>query len=71
VLKSRKDEFARCLAEKMLTYSLGRGLERSDKPTVDAITKSVATDDYRFSALVLAVVQSEPFRNKRMEAVKK
>jgi hypothetical protein len=71
VLKSRKGEFARCLAEKMLTYSLGRGLERSDKPTVDAITKSVATDGYRFSALVLAVVQSEPFRNKRMEAVKK
>jgi hypothetical protein len=71
VLKSRNGEFARCLAEKMLTYSLGRGLERSDKPTVDAITKSVATDGYRFSALVLAVVQSEPFRNKRMEAVKK
>jgi hypothetical protein len=64
-------ELAGGLAEKMLTYSLGRGLERSDKPTVDAITKSVATDDYRFSALVLAVVQSEPFRNKRMEAVKK
>jgi hypothetical protein len=71
VLKKRKDEFARCLAEKMLTYSLGRGLERSDKPTVDGITKSVAANDYRFSALVLAVVQSEPFRIKRMEAVKK
>jgi hypothetical protein len=71
VLKKRKNEFARCLAEKMLTYSLGRGLERSDKPTVDGITKTVAADEYRFSSLVLAVVQSEPFRIKRMEAVKK
>jgi hypothetical protein len=62
MLRTRRDAFARCLAEKMLTYALGRGLDRSDRRDVDRIVARLARDGYRFSALVLAVVESQPFR---------
>jgi hypothetical protein len=61
-LVSRPGAFARCLSEKMLTYALGRGLERADQRHVDRIVARLARDGYRFSALVFAVVESEPFR---------
>jgi Protein of unknown function (DUF1592)/Protein of unknown function (DUF1588)/Protein of unknown function (DUF1585)/Protein of unknown function (DUF1587)/Protein of unknown function (DUF1595)/Planctomycete cytochrome C len=64
VLKARRQAFARCLAEKLLTYALGRGVEPSDGRAVDAIARRLARNDYRFSALVLAVVQSEPFQTR-------
>ena len=67
LLKARKDEFARCLTEKMLTYALGRGLERYDKPTVNEIVRRLREDGYRFSRLVLEIVQSMPFRMRRGE----
>ena len=59
---ARKDEFVRCLAEKVLTYAIGRELKSYDRCTVDQIVDAVAEHDYRFSALVLAVAQSTPFR---------
>jgi hypothetical protein len=62
LLRARPDVFARCLAEKMLTYAIGRGLDRSDRAAVDRIVARLARDDYRFSAMVLAVVESRPFR---------
>jgi hypothetical protein len=61
-LRSRRDAFARCLAEKMLTYALGRGLERADRRAVDRIVVRLDRDGYRFSALVLAIVESAPFQ---------
>ena len=65
ILKSRQGEFARCLSEKMLTFALGRGLEYYDKCALDAIVKDVELDQYRLTALVKAVVKSEPFRKRR------
>jgi hypothetical protein len=65
ILKGRKDEFARCLTEKMLTYALGRGTERSDRCYLDDMTRGLANNQYRFSALVLEVVKSEPFQMRR------
>jgi hypothetical protein len=65
ILKGRSSEFCRCLSEKMLTYGLGRGLEYYDKCAVDEIAAKVAKGQYRFSALVLAVVESDPFLNRR------
>jgi hypothetical protein len=62
LLKKRRDAFARCLTEKLLTYALGRGLERSDRPAVNDIACKLARNDYRFSALVLALVHSAPFQ---------
>ncbi len=65
ILRGRSDEFCRCLSEKLLTYALGRGLESYDSCTVDRMVKGLAKDDYRFSALVLEVVKSEPFQKRR------
>jgi hypothetical protein len=64
ILKGQSDQFVRNVTEKLLTYSLGRGLERFDRPTVDVISRQVAADNYRFSSLVLEVVKSTPFRMK-------
>jgi len=62
--QTKQDEFVRCLSEKLLTYALGRGLEYYDKCAVDKITEAVAKNDFRFSALVRAIVESEPFQNR-------
>ena len=55
------DLFARVVAEKLLTYALGRGLDYEDMPLVRSITRSAAENDYRFSSLLMAVVQSQAF----------
>jgi hypothetical protein len=67
VLKQQPDEFRRCLAEKMLTYALGRGLQYFDKCAVDEILSALRQHDDRFSSLVTAIVLSEPFRMRRGE----
>jgi hypothetical protein len=54
--------FVQALTEKLLTFALGRGLEYYDMPTVRAIVADAEREDYRFSALVLGVVKSVPFR---------
>jgi hypothetical protein len=64
LLVARKEQFVRCLTEKLLTYALGRGLEYYDQCTVDEIVKKVKAADYRFSALVLEIVRSNPFLKK-------
>jgi hypothetical protein len=68
ILRTDRDAFGRCLAEKMLTYALGRGLERYDQPTVNLICRRLAAGDYRFARLVLEVVKSLPFEKRRGEA---
>jgi hypothetical protein len=65
----RKDSgaFTECITDKMLTYALGRGLERFDKRTVRQIARSVEAKDHHFSALVVEIVNSLPFRMGRVE----
>jgi hypothetical protein len=65
ILKSRSQDFCRCLSEKMLTYALGRGLEYYDRCAVDDVVAAVAREQYKFSALVLAVVRSELFQYRK------
>ncbi|MES1260859.1 MAG: DUF1588 domain-containing protein, partial [Acidobacteriota bacterium] len=67
ILLSNKAAFADCITEKLLTYALGRGLERYDRPAVREIVTGLAANDYRFSTLVLGIVRSMPFRMKRGE----
>lgn len=62
ILMQRREEFARCLTEKMLTYALGRGVESFDRPAIDAIVVRLAADEYRFSSLVLGIVSSLAFQ---------
>jgi hypothetical protein len=54
--------FTNVVAEKLLTYALGRGLEFYDAPAVRAIAREAAAGGYRFSALVLGIVKSAPFQ---------
>jgi mono/diheme cytochrome c family protein len=63
----KPDEFRRCLAEKMLTYALGRGTEYYDRPAINGIIQHLRANEDRFSALILAVAQSFPFQNQRAE----
>jgi hypothetical protein len=64
VLRKKEDAFARCLADKMLTYALGRGTERSDRCFIDEIGRNLARHGYKFSDLVLEVVKSDPFQKR-------
>jgi hypothetical protein len=61
-LVSHPDVFTTNLAEKLMIYALGRGVDHRDMPTVRSVVRAAAADDYRFAALVTAVVQSEPFQ---------
>jgi hypothetical protein len=62
VLLRRKSEFVQCLCRKLLTYALGRGMEHEDQTAIDMIVRKSATEDYKFSALITAIVESELFR---------
>lgn len=57
-----KDQVARCLAEKLLTYGIGRELGFSDRKEVDRIVAAVAKKNYGFRSLIHEVTQSEMFR---------
>jgi hypothetical protein len=58
----RSDQFARVVTEKLLTYSLGRGLEYQDMPMVRSIVRDSAGSKYKFSSIVLGIVKSAPFQ---------
>ena len=66
-LLSRPEQFISTLSEKMLTYALGRGVEYYDAPALRAILEDAAPDDYRFSSLVLGIVNSKPFQMRRTQ----
>jgi len=66
-LMSRSEAFVTTASEKLLTYALGRAVQYYDMPAVRAIVRRAARDDYRFSSLVLGIVQSEPFRMKKVK----
>jgi len=55
------------MTEKLMTYALGRGLEPVDMSAVRSVTRFAATDDYRFSSLVLGIVHSVPFQMRQSE----
>lgn len=58
----RKDQFVRCLIEKMMIYSLGRGTEYYDKCAIDQVMAKVRSKDYRFAYLIAGIIESEPFQ---------
>ena len=67
VLMRKKSLFVHCLAEKLMTYALGRGVERTDRCSIDDIVVSTQKDGDRFSVLVAAIVRSDPFRAQRRD----
>jgi hypothetical protein len=67
LLLSRSGEFVRATVERLLIYALGRELEARDQPAVREIMRRSQAGGYRFSDLILAVVQSVPFRMRRTQ----
>lgn len=56
------DEFVRCLTVKMLTYALGRGVDRTDRVSVDKILRDLKKNDYHSRNLIIGIVNSVPFQ---------
>ena len=54
----KREMFAEVVIEKLLTYAIGRGLDHNDMPLVRSLTHNAAKDNFRFSSLLMGVVQS-------------
>ncbi len=65
LLTKYRDDFVRTATEKLLTYALGRGVEYFDAPAIRGINREAASDNYRISSWVLAVVKSTPFQTRK------
>ncbi len=63
LLVNREEDFVRSFTEKLLGYALGRGIEFTDRPTIRQIVRAAEPHDYRWSSIVLGIVQSTPFQN--------
>ena len=61
ILLARKDQFVEAFTERLMTYALSRGVEAYDMPTIRAIRRKAAADDYRIDSIILGIVQSTPF----------
>jgi len=57
--------FVGTVTEKLLTFALGRGADHRDGPAVRQIRREAEKGEYKFSALVLAIVRSAPFQMRR------
>ncbi|MBL8851285.1 MAG: DUF1588 domain-containing protein, partial [Planctomycetaceae bacterium] len=69
ILSARDRDFVSCVAEKLLTYALGRGLEYHDECAVTSIVDRTTNDGNSFRDLVTSIVLSEPFRLDRAPLV--
>jgi hypothetical protein len=63
-LLRQPDLFVGTVVEKLMIYALGRGLQPYDMPSVRAIVRETAQNDYRFSSIVMGIVNSTPFRKR-------
>jgi hypothetical protein len=68
LLLSQPEQFASTVAEKLLAFSLGRALEYYDRPAVRKIVRDSAPGGYKWSSIVLGVVNSTPFRMKASDS---
>jgi hypothetical protein len=63
-----RQDFYRCLVEKMLTFAIGRGLEYYDVQTVDAIVEQLEASDGKARVLLTGILESAPFQSSRQPA---
>jgi hypothetical protein len=64
-LVAQQEQFVRTVTGKLLTYAIGREMQYADAPAIRAIVRAAATDDYRWSSTILAIVKSPPFQMRR------
>jgi hypothetical protein len=67
-LERRPDQFVQTIAEKLMTYALGRTVEHYDMPAVRKIVRDVAREDRRFTSIVLGIVKSAPFQMSKISS---
>jgi hypothetical protein len=65
VLTGKREMFVETATERLLTYALGRGVEEYDHPVLRKIVRGAAADDYRWSSIILGIVNSAPFQMRR------
>jgi hypothetical protein len=68
MLTARPEVFTGVFTEKLMTYALGRGIEYYDMPAIRSILRGAAKNDYRFSSILMGVIQSTPFQMKMKRA---
>ena len=61
-----KQRFANTVTQKLMTYSLGRGLDYYDQPAVREIVDKIAPEGYKWSSLILGIIESTPFQYRRV-----
>jgi hypothetical protein len=61
------ERFVNTVAQKLMTYALGRGLEYYDMPSVRKIVKDSSADQYRLQSIILGIVESYPFQMRRVD----
>ena len=64
-LLDRRDEFIQAVTDRLLEYFLGRSLDHNDRPAVRQVIRAATADDYRWSSLILNIVESVPFQMRR------
>jgi mono/diheme cytochrome c family protein len=67
LLASRRDDFVTTVIDKLLVYAVGRGVEYYDRPIIRRILKDTRDAEYRWSSVILNIVESEPFRMRRSD----
>ena len=65
-LMTKQDMFVETFTERLMTYALGRGVEEYDHPALRKIARDAASDQYRWSSLILGIVNSAPFQMRRV-----
>ncbi len=61
LMAGHQEDFVRTFTEKLLAYAIGRGIEYTDLPAIRRIARDSASQDYRWSSIILGIVRSVPF----------
>jgi hypothetical protein len=67
-LLTRREQFVGTVAERLLSFALGRGIDYYDRPAVRRIVRTAAPDDFRWTSIILGIVESVPFQMRRTES---
>jgi len=66
-LLAHPEQFAQTLTEKLMTYGLGRGVEYYDMPSIRKIVRDSKASNYKFSSIVMGIVNAPAFQSSMME----
>ncbi len=67
VLLAHPEQFVHTVAEKLMMYGVGRNLQYFDEPSIRAVVRQAAPDNYTFASLILGIVKSTPFQMRQSQ----